>query len=146
MQSAGLLQNKEILQGAGPSQSKELLQSAGLLQSKEILQSAGPSQSKEILQSAFCMMLRSGEFWRKEMPKKQKVKKEKKKKQYRNKTGEMLFDYVKTNRQYTEENRRRQEEEGVKTKGLKDLNTMEKTCIVIIVLGVIGLVVKYAIL
>ena len=92
------------------------------------------------------MMLRSGEFWRKEMPKKQKVKKEKKKKQYRNKTGEMLFDYVKTNWQYTEENRRRQEEEGVKTKGLKDLNTMEKTCIVIIVLGVIGLVVKYAIL
>ena len=146
MQSAGLLQNKEILQGAGPSQSKELLQSAGLLQSKEILQSAGPSQSKELLQGVFCMMLRSGEFWRKEMPKKQKVKKEKKKKQYRNKTGEMLFDYVKTNRQYTEENRRRQEEEGVKTKGLKDLNTMEKTCIVIIVLGVIGLVVKYAIL
>ena len=74
------------------------------------------------------------------------LRKEKKKKQYRNKTGEMLFDYVKTNRQYTEENRRRQEEEGVKTKGLKDLNTMEKTCIVIIVLGVIGLVVKYAIL
>ena len=105
-----------------------------------------PLQSKELLQGAFCMMLRSGEFWRKEMPKKQKVKKEKKKKQYRNKTGEMLFDYVKTNRQYTEENRRRQEEEGVKTKGLKDLNTMEKTCIVIIVLGVIGLVVKYAIL
>ncbi len=122
------------------------MQSAGLLQNKEILQGAGPSQSKELLQGAFCMMLRSGEFWRKEMPKKQKVKKEKKKKQYRNKTGEMLFDYVKTNRQYTEENRRRQEEEGVKTKGLKDLNTMEKTCIVIIVLGVIGLVVKYAIL
>ena len=144
MQSAGLLQNKEILQSAGPSQSKELLQSAGLLQSKEILQSARLLQNAE--QGAFCMMLRSGEFWRKEMPKKQKVKKEKKKKQYRNKTGEMLFDYVKTNRQYTEENRRRQEEEGVKTKGLKDLNTMEKTCIVIIVLGVIGLVVKYAIL
>ncbi|MEE0771690.1 MAG: hypothetical protein UIJ87_00765 [Anaerovoracaceae bacterium] len=144
MQSAGLLQNKEILQGAGPSQSKELLQSAGLSQAKEILQGAGLSQNAE--QGALCMMPRSGEFWRKEMPKKQKVKKEKKKKQYRNKTGEMLFDYVKTNRQYTEENRRRQEEEGVKTKGLKDLNTMEKTCIVIIVLGVIGLVVKYAIL
>lgn len=144
MQSAGLSQSKEILQGAGPSQSKELLQSAGLLQNKELLQGARLLQNAE--QGAFCMMLRSGEFWRKEMPKKQKVKKEKKKKQYRNKTGEMLFDYVKTNRQYTEENRRRQEEEGVKTKGLKDLNTMEKTCIVIIVLGVIGLVVKYAIL
>lgn len=108
------------------------------------MQSAGLSQNTE--QGALCIMPQSGEFWRKEMPKKQKVKKEKKKKQYRNKTGEMLFDYVKTNRQYTEENRRRQEEEGVKTKGLKDLNTMEKTCIVIIVLGVIGLVVKYAIL
>ena len=72
--------------------------------------------------------------------------KTKKKKQYRNKTGEMLFDYIKTNQQYTDENRRRQEEEGVKTVGLKNLNTMEKTCIVIIVLGVIGLIVKYVIL
>ena len=72
--------------------------------------------------------------------------KTKKKKQYRNKTGEMLFDYIKTNQQYTDENRRRQEEEGVKTVGLKNLNTMEKTCIVIIVLGVIGLLVKYVIL
>lgn len=73
-------------------------------------------------------------------------KKEKKKKQYRNKTGEMLFDYIKTNQQYTDENRRRQEEEGVKTKGLKDLNTTEKTCVVIIVLGLIGIVIKYVIL
>lgn len=73
-------------------------------------------------------------------------KKEKKKKQYRNKTGEMLFDYIKTNQQSSDENRRRQEEEGVKTTGLKDLNTMEKTCVVIIVLGVIGLIVKYVIL
>ena len=74
------------------------------------------------------------------------AKKEKKKKQYRNKTGEMLFDYIKTNQQYTDENRRRQEEEGVKTEGLKNLNSMEKTCIVIIVLGVMGLIVKYVIL
>lgn len=73
-------------------------------------------------------------------------KKEKKKKQYRNKTGEMLFDYIKTNQQYTDENRRRQEEEGVKTKGLKDLNTTEKTCVAIIVLGLIGIVIKYVIL
>lgn len=73
-------------------------------------------------------------------------KKEKEKKQYRNKTGEMLFDYIKTNQQYTDENRRRQEEEGVKTEGLKNLNSMEKTCVVIIVLGVIGLIVKYVIL
>lgn len=74
------------------------------------------------------------------------AKKEKQKKQYRNKTGEMLFDYIKTNQQYTDENRRRQEEEGVKTEGLKNLNSMEKTCIVIIVLGVIGLIVKYLVL
>lgn len=73
-------------------------------------------------------------------------KKEKKKKQYRNKTGEMLFDYIKTNQQYTDENRRRQEEEGVKTKGLKNLNTMEKSCVVVIVLGIIGLIIKYVIL
>jgi len=74
------------------------------------------------------------------------AKKEKKKKQYRNKTGEMLFDYIKTNQQYTDENRRRQEEEGVKTEGLKNLNTMEKTSVIIIVLGVIGLVIKYLVL
>ncbi|MBQ2846454.1 MAG: hypothetical protein IJA01_06110 [Firmicutes bacterium] len=72
--------------------------------------------------------------------------KKEKKKQYRNKTGEMLFDYIKTNQQYTDENRRRQEEEGVKTEGLKNLNTMEKTCVIIIVLGVIGLVIKYLVL
>lgn len=72
--------------------------------------------------------------------------KKEKKKQYRNKTGEMLFDYIKTNQQYTDENRRRQEEEGVKTEGLKNLNTMEKTCVIIIVLGVIGLIIKYLVL
>ena len=66
--------------------------------------------------------------------------------QYTNRAGEMLFDYVKTNREYTEENRRRQEEEGVKTRGLGNLNTMEKTCVVVIVLGVIGLIVKHLIL
>lgn len=74
------------------------------------------------------------------------AKKKKQKKQYRNKTGEMLFDYIKTNQQYTDENRRRQEEEGVKTEGLKNLNGMEKTCVVIIVMGVIGLIIKYLVL
>lgn len=69
--------------------------------------------------------------------------KQKKKKQVRNKTGELLMDYVRTNQQYTDENRRRQEEEGVKTQGLKNLNTTEKTCIVVIVLGLIGIVLKY---
>ena len=69
--------------------------------------------------------------------------KQKKKKQVRNKTGEFLMDYVRTNQQYTDENRRRQEEEGVKTQGLKNLNTTEKTCIVVIVLGLIVIVLKY---
>lgn len=69
--------------------------------------------------------------------------KQKKKKQVRNKTGELLMDYVRTNQQYTDENKRRQEEEGVKTQGLKNLNTTEKTCIVVIVLGLIGIVLKY---
>lgn len=69
--------------------------------------------------------------------------KQKKKKQVRNKTGEFLMDYVRTNQQYTDENRRRQEEEGVKTQGLKNLNTTEKTCIVVIVLGLVGIVLKY---
>ena len=69
--------------------------------------------------------------------------KQKKKKQVRNKTGEFLMDYVRTNQQYTDENRRRQEEEGVKTQVLKNLNTTEKTCIVVIVLGLVGIVLKY---
>lgn len=72
--------------------------------------------------------------------------KQKKKKQVRNKTGEFLMDYVRTNRQYTDENRRRQEEEGTKPQGLKNLNTTEKTCIVVIVLGIIGIVIKYFVL
>ncbi|MDO4484958.1 MAG: hypothetical protein Q4C46_00020 [Bacillota bacterium] len=70
----------------------------------------------------------------------------KKKKQVRNKTKDFLFDYIKTNNAYTDENRRRQEEEGVKTKGLKNLNTTEKTCVAVIVLGLIGIVIKYFIL
>ena len=75
-----------------------------------------------------------------------KQKKEKTKKKYTNKTGEMLSDYVRTNYEYTKENRRRQEEEGVKTEGLKNLNTMEKTCVVVIVLGLIGCLIRYVIL
>lgn len=68
------------------------------------------------------------------------------KKKIKNRTGEMLMDYVKTNQQYTDENRKRQEREGVKTKGLKNLNATEKTCIAVIVLGIIGIIIKYFIL
>lgn len=73
-------------------------------------------------------------------------KKMKKKKQIRNRTGEMLRDYANTNRQYADENRRRQEEEGIPAKGLKNLNPTEKICVAVIVLGGIGLIVKYVIL
>ena len=73
-------------------------------------------------------------------------KKQKKKKQVRNKTKDMIADYYMTNKAYDEENRRRQKDEGVDSKGLKNLNTTEKTCIVIIVLGLIGIVIKYFIL
>lgn len=70
----------------------------------------------------------------------------KKKKKVRNKTKDMLADYYRTNKAYDEENRRRQQEEGVSSKDLKNLNTTEKTCIVVIVLGLIGIVIKYFIL
>ena len=56
------------------------------------------------------------------------------------------MDYYKTNMEYDEENRRRQKEEGVTTKGLKNLTYTEKTYIVIIVLGLIGIIIKYVIL
>ena len=69
-----------------------------------------------------------------------------KKKKARNKTKDMLADYYSTNKAYDEENRRRQKEEGVTSKGLKNLNNTEKTYIVIIVLGLIGIVIKYIIL
>jgi 1,4-dihydroxy-2-naphthoate octaprenyltransferase len=74
------------------------------------------------------------------------AKKEKKKKQVRNKAKDVIADYYNTNKAYDEENRQRQKEEGVTTKGLKNLNTTEKTCVVVIVLGVIGIIIKYIIL
>lgn len=71
--------------------------------------------------------------------------KAKKKKQVRNKTKDMLADYYRTNKAYEEDNRRRQQEEGVNNKGLKNMNTTEKTCVAVIVLGLIGIFVKYVI-
>jgi len=70
----------------------------------------------------------------------------KKKKNVRNKSKDMLSDYYKTNKAYDEENRRRQQEEGVQSKGLKNLNATEKTYIVVIILGLIGIVIRYIIL
>lgn len=73
------------------------------------------------------------------------MSKKREKKKVRNKTKDMLADYYKTNKAYSEENRRRQQEEGVSTKGLRNLNSTEKIYIAIIVLGLIGIVVKYVI-
>ncbi len=70
----------------------------------------------------------------------------KNKRKVRNKTKDMLADYYRTNKAYDEENRRRQKEEGVTSRGLRDLNTTEKTCIAVIVLGLIGIIIKYFIL
>ena len=69
----------------------------------------------------------------------------KEKKQTRNKARDMIADYYMTNKAYDEENRRRQDEEGVRSKGLRNLNTTEKTLVAIIVLGLIGIVVRYVI-
>ena len=73
-------------------------------------------------------------------------KKPNKTRKVRNKTKDVLADYYRTNMEYDKENRRRQEEEGVKTKGLKNLNSTEKTYVIVIVLALIGIVIKYVIL
>ena len=70
----------------------------------------------------------------------------KEKKQTRNKARDMIADYYRTNKAYDEENRRRQDEEGVRSKGLRNLNTTEKALVAIIVLGLIGIGVRYVIL
>ncbi len=70
----------------------------------------------------------------------------KEKKQTRNKARDIIADYYRTNKAYDEENRRRQDEEGVRSKGLRNLNTTEKALVAIIVLGLIGIVVRYVIL
>ena len=70
----------------------------------------------------------------------------KEKKQTRKKARDRIADYYRTNKAYDEENRRRQDEEGVRSKGLRNLNTTEKALVAIIVLGLIGIVVRYVIL
>ena len=57
----------------------------------------------------------------------------------------MFADYYKTNKEYDRENRERQAQEE-QPRGLKNLNYTEKTYIVIIILGLIGIFVKYVIL
>ena len=67
-------------------------------------------------------------------------------KKYRNKTGEVQMDYVRTNQQITDENKKRQEEEGSDGRSLKNLNSREKTYVAVIVVCLIGIIIRYVIL
>ena len=72
--------------------------------------------------------------------------KKKNRKKVRNKSRDVLMDYYKTGREFDEENRARREREGVKEpKGLKNLNSFEWGCIIVIVLGLIGCFLRYVV-
>ena len=71
----------------------------------------------------------------------------KKRRETTNKTKDWLTDYYQTGREFDKENRTRREKEGQKEeKGLKNLNSFELTCIVIIIVALIGMFIKYFIL
>ena len=64
-----------------------------------------------------------------------------------NKSTEWISGYISANKYTSEENERRRKEEGFQEqKGLKNLRTNEKIYVAIIVLGVIGIIIKYGIL
>lgn len=67
-------------------------------------------------------------------------------KKYRNKTDEVLMDYVRTNQHITDENKKRQEEEGSDGRSLKNLNSREKTYVAVIAVCLIGIIIRYVIL
>ena len=69
------------------------------------------------------------------------------KKKATNKSTEWIAGYISANRATSEENeRRRKEEEFQEQKGLRNLNSTEKVYVTIIVLGLIGIFVKYVVL
>ena len=71
----------------------------------------------------------------------------KKEREVRNKSKDWLTDYYQTGREWEKDNRRRREEAGEKEeKGLRNLNSFELGCIVIIVLALIGMFIKYFLL
>ena len=71
----------------------------------------------------------------------------KKKREVRNKSKDWLTDYYQTGREWEKDNRRLREEAGEKEeKGLRNLNSFELGCIVIIVLALIGMFIKYFLL
>lgn len=64
-----------------------------------------------------------------------------------NKSTDWIAGYVDANRMTSEDNERRRKEEGFQEqKGLKNLNSTEKVYVAIIVLGLIGIIIKYGIL
>ena len=75
------------------------------------------------------------------------MKKAGKKRKAMNKSTEWIAGYISANKYTSEENERRREEEGFKEqKGLKNLNSTEKIYVAVIVLGIIGIIIKYGIL
>lgn len=64
----------------------------------------------------------------------------KEKKKVRNKTRDMLADYYRTNKEYSEENKQRQQEEGK-----KGWSGTEKLYLIVIILGVIGIFLRYVV-
>jgi preprotein translocase subunit Sss1 len=63
----------------------------------------------------------------------------KKQKSIRNRARDMVGDYYLSNRQVEKENRERQQTR-------KEWSTSEKVLLVIIILGVVGLIIKYVVL
>ena len=71
----------------------------------------------------------------------------KKKRETTNRTKDWITDYYRTGREFDKENRARREREGQKEeKGLRNLNSFEITCIVVIALALLGMIIKYFIL
>ncbi|MCF0144700.1 MAG: hypothetical protein HUJ79_06380 [Firmicutes bacterium] len=71
----------------------------------------------------------------------------KKKRETTNKTKDWITDYYQTGREWEKDNRRRREEAGEKEeKGLKNLNSFERGCIIVIGLALLGMFIKYVLL
>lgn len=67
-------------------------------------------------------------------------------KKVRNRSKDWLMDYYQTGRAFDEENRRRREAEGgQEPRGLKNLNSFEWGCVIVIVLGLIGCLIRYVV-
>ena len=79
------------------------------------------------------------------MSNKPKLRKENK--EVRNKTKGWITDYYQTGREWEKDNQRRREEAGEEEhKGLRNLNSFERACIVVIILGLIGFFIKIVVL